>query len=376
MGGTDYFSIPIFFIIFRETTEAAMIVSVLLSFLNQVIIEDHAMKKRLSRQVWGGTLLGLAISLAIGAAFIVVWNKYSKNLWGQSEGIWVGCFSFVAVLMITVMGLAMLRTTHIQEKWKGKLSKAMDTEAERGLGNSSRRYALFILPFITVLREGLEAIVFIGGVTFTETAKAIPAAVIVGVICGLLVGYIIYRGGNKLNLHKFFTASTCLLLLLAAGLVARGVAAFESYAWNKLINAQNDDGGTYDPRINVWALKCCDPKNNDAGGWQLFNAILGWSNIASIGTIVCYIGYWLVIIVALVYMKLKRRRDARTLAAKAEDDTIIDTKEFVAEKTELPSSGSGSGSGSATSLKEDDTIQVAENEEALGQDRPVDLKNL
>ncbi|KAF9271163.1 high-affinity iron permease, partial [Mortierella alpina] len=90
-------------------------------------------------------------------------NKYSKNLWGQSEGIWVGCFSFVAVIMITVMGLAMLRTSHIQEKWKVKLSKAMDDEAERGLGNSSRRYALFILPLITVLREGLEAIVFIGG---------------------------------------------------------------------------------------------------------------------------------------------------------------------------------------------------------------------
>ncbi|KAF9272386.1 high-affinity iron permease, partial [Mortierella alpina] len=72
MGGTDYFSIPIFFIIFRETTEAAIIVSVLLSFLNQVIAEDHAMRRRLSRQVWGGTLLGLLISLAIGAAFIVI----------------------------------------------------------------------------------------------------------------------------------------------------------------------------------------------------------------------------------------------------------------------------------------------------------------
>ncbi|KAF9355641.1 high-affinity iron permease [Mortierella sp. AD094] len=306
--GSDYFSVPIFFIIFRETTEAAIIVSVLLSFLSQVITEDHAMRKRLARQVWGGTALGLIISLAIGAAFIVVWNKYATNLWATSEGIWVGCFSFVAVLMITVMGLAMLRTAHIQEKWKVKLSKAMDQEAERGLGNSSRRYALFVLPLITVLREGLEAIVFIGGVTFTESAKAIPAAVIVGFICGLLIGYILYRGGNRMNLHKFFTASTCLLLLLAAGLVAKGVAAFESYAWNKATNAKSDDSGSYDPRNNVWALTCCDPNANDQGFAQLMNALFGWSNIASIGTIVCYIGYWLVVIVALIHMKLKRRR--------------------------------------------------------------------
>lgn len=86
-------------------------------------------------------------------------------MWAGSEGIWVGVFSLVAVVMITVMGMAMLRTTQIQEKWKGKLSKAMDNENQKGLGNASRRYAMFILPLITVLREGLEAIVFIGGVS-------------------------------------------------------------------------------------------------------------------------------------------------------------------------------------------------------------------
>lgn len=51
MGFGDYFSIPIFFIIFRETTEAAIIVSVLLSFLSQVLTDDSPMRKRLARQV-------------------------------------------------------------------------------------------------------------------------------------------------------------------------------------------------------------------------------------------------------------------------------------------------------------------------------------
>ncbi|KAG0364546.1 iron permease FTR1 family-domain-containing protein [Gamsiella multidivaricata] len=364
--GSDYFSVPIFFIIFRETTEAAIIVSVLLSFLKQVITDDHAMRKRLSRQVWGGTILGLAISLAIGAAFIVIWNKYANNLWATSEGIWVGCFSFLAVAMITVMGLAMLRTTQIQEKWKVKLSKAMDEETERGLSNSSRRYALFVLPLITVLREGLEAIVFIGGVTFTETAKAIPAAVIVGVFCGLLVGYILYRGGNKMNLHKFFTASTCLLLLLAAGLVSKGVAAFESYAWTKATHAQSDDGGTYDPRINVWALSCCDPNNTSAGFAQLMNALFGWSNIASIGTIVCYIVYWLAVTIALIHMKLRRRRAAvRTALNEVPEDTMLEDRKDTHLINEITPESESSGSGSA-SLKEqnsgsDDRIQAVDH---------------
>ncbi|KAG0223744.1 high-affinity iron permease [Actinomortierella wolfii] len=306
MGAADYFSIPIFFIIFRETTEAAIIVSVLLSFLHQVLFDDPVMRKRLARQVWAGTGIGLLISLAIGMAFIYVWNVYGANLWASSEGIWVGCFSFVAVVMITVMGIAMLRTNQMQEKWKVKLAKAMDDENDRGLGNKSRKYALFILPLITVLREGLEAVVFIGGVTFTEKMEAIPAAVIVGVLIGCLVGLLLYRGGNSMNLHPFFVGSTCLLMLIAAGLVSKGIQAFESYVWGILTDAQSDDGGTYDPRINVWALKCCDPKQPDAGGWALFNAILGWSNIASYFSIGGYILYWVVVIVSLVHLKRKR----------------------------------------------------------------------
>lgn len=93
-------------------------------------------------------------------------NKYATNLWAASEGIWVGSFSFLASIMITVMGIAMLRTNQMQEKWKVKLAKAMDDENARGLGNQSRKYALFLLPLITVLREGLEAVVFIGGVNY------------------------------------------------------------------------------------------------------------------------------------------------------------------------------------------------------------------
>ncbi|KAG0045222.1 hypothetical protein BGZ89_005709, partial [Linnemannia elongata] len=66
------FSVPIYFVIFRETTEAAVIVSVLLSFLSQVLANDNQMRNRLATQVWAGTALGLLISIAIGAAFIVV----------------------------------------------------------------------------------------------------------------------------------------------------------------------------------------------------------------------------------------------------------------------------------------------------------------
>ena len=63
--------------------------------------------------------------------------------------------------------------------------------------------------------------------------------------------------------------------------------------------------GSYDVDGNVWHLPYGNPENPNNGGWQIFNAILGWNNTATVGTILAYIFYWLFVIGALVYMKWK-----------------------------------------------------------------------
>lgn len=70
------------------------------------------------------------------------------------------------------MGLTMLRIDRSKLKWKIKLQAAFDKKLDnteladhdkRSARNS--KWTLFLLPFITVLREGLEAVVFVGGVS-------------------------------------------------------------------------------------------------------------------------------------------------------------------------------------------------------------------
>lgn len=167
MSSQDLFNVPIFFILFRETTEAAIIVSVLLSFLQRMFNKESPVYKRLRNQIWIGSAAGLFICLCIGAAFIAVYYTVLNDIWGNSEDIWEGVFSLVAVIMITVMGLAMLKTERMQEKWKVKLAKAVEKSKEdkSTLKEKFQKYAFFFLPFFTVLREGLEAVVFIGGVS-------------------------------------------------------------------------------------------------------------------------------------------------------------------------------------------------------------------
>lgn len=69
-------------------------------------------------------------------------------------------------------------------------------------------------------------------------------------------------------------------------------------------DAGGDGPGSFDVRGNVWHLNCCNPENNfDNDGWSIFNAIFGWTNSATIGSVLSYVFYWLAVMVVLVIMK-------------------------------------------------------------------------
>lgn len=69
----------------------------------------------------------------------------------------------------------MLRIDRSQIKWKAKFAAAFAPQAadqkltahERRQGRRGK-WSLFILPFVTVLRESLEMVVFVGGVRSTS----------------------------------------------------------------------------------------------------------------------------------------------------------------------------------------------------------------
>ena len=144
-------------------------------------------------------MTGFAIVLVIGGAIIGVFYGLGKDKWSKAEYIYEGSFALVASLIVTFIGAAMLRMGKMKEKWRVKLAKAVKEGPVSGLGFWSafklwtEKYAMFVVPFITVLREGLEAVVFIAGVTFSAPPSAFPLPVIMGLIAGCFVGYLIYK---------------------------------------------------------------------------------------------------------------------------------------------------------------------------------------
>lgn len=238
--------------------------------------------------------------------------------WGSTEYIWEGVFALIASIIIALMGAALLRISKMQAKWRVKLAKALEAKDNKHakFGNRfkawAEKYAMFLLPFVTVLREGIEAIVFIGGVSLGVQASSIPLPTFCGLLAGCAVGFIIYKGGNMAPLQFFLIASTCFLYLVAAGLFSRSIWFFETDAWNKATGgdaAENGSGpGSYDIRRSVWHVNCCNPELNGGGGWGIFNALLGWQNSATYGSVIGYNVFWIVTILGFVVMRFQEKK--------------------------------------------------------------------
>lgn len=334
---SDYFSIEIFFIILRETLETAIIISVLLSFINQrshshdgsgnsVSHQRHAEEQRKLRlQVWAGAVIGLLICLVIGLVFITCFYIIGKDYWSYTERLWEGIFSLISSVIITVMGIGLLRINKVMKvKWWIKLGSAYNTEDNSGRLETSegsddidselsgtpvsqerprkhsftKKYFLAILPLITTLREGLEAVVFVGGIGMSQPPTSIPLSIVGGILVGSGIGYMLYKGGNKMSLQYFLIFLTCFLYIVSAGLMSRGVWFMELERYVRLcggldVSETGSGPGSYDIANSVWHVNCCNGLTD--GWWMVLNAIIGWTNSATYGSVISYCTYWLIV---------------------------------------------------------------------------------
>ncbi|KAL7777612.1 hypothetical protein CFE70_004279 [Pyrenophora teres f. teres 0-1] len=321
----NVFNVPVFFICFRECLETSIIVSVLLAFLKQTLgpEQDAAVHKRLVRQIWYGVGAGIFICLVICAGVIGTFYTAGRNTFESAEHIWEGVFALIASIIITVMGAALLRVSKLQDKWRVKIAKVLEQKDSKlpikgKLKKWSEKYAMFILPFITVLREGIEAVLFIAGVGLGAPATSFPLAVICGLGAGAFIGFLIYKGGNKTSLQIFLVVSTCFLYLVAAGLFSKGVWDLEQHAWVKLAGEGAAEAGTgpgsYDIRKSVWHV----------------------NNSATYGSVISYNLYWLVVILGFLFLGWKESKetvaqDAGSVSPNA-SDTSSDQGEIAGNK--------------------------------------------
>ena len=194
-------------VMLREGFEASLVVGILLAFLNRTGRRDMFLP------VWIGAAIASAISVAVAVTLFLV----GAELEGRSEAVWEGATMLAAASLLTWMIFWMRRQARtIRRDLEDQMARALASGSALGLA---------VVAFVGVLREGVEtALLFFG--SFEETNAVLSSiGAAVGLALAVSLGYLFYRGSERLDLRRFFTFTSALLLLFAAYLLASGLHA-------------------------------------------------------------------------------------------------------------------------------------------------------
>lgn len=197
-----------FVITLREGFEAALVVGLILAFLYKTGYGNRA------RAVWAGVAAAVSLSIVGGAALFLSGSR----LEGDSGLLFEGLAMLLAASVVTWMVFWMRRQaatigSDLREHVSLSLEKGSD-------------YALGAIAFVGVGREGLETALFL--FASVESSGALLAVVsgLIGLAVAILLGVLFYRGALKMDLRKFFTYTSVLVIGFAAYLVYGAVHEF------------------------------------------------------------------------------------------------------------------------------------------------------
>lgn len=206
--------LPTFIIGLREGLEAALIVGIIAAFLGQQGRKDSL------RQMWIGVAAAVVLCIVIGVGL----EALSRELPQKQQEMLETVIGLIAVGFVTYMILWMRR--HARD-----LKGEIEGQAASALADGSAR-ALVFMAFLAVMREGFETAVFLLATFQNSTNKAAGGfGAVFGVLVAAVVGYLIFRGGLRLNLQRFFRVTGVVLVVIAAGLVMGAFRTGHEAGW-------------------------------------------------------------------------------------------------------------------------------------------------
>ncbi|MFG1172261.1 iron uptake transporter permease EfeU [Erwiniaceae bacterium CAU 1747] len=206
-----------FLIMLREGLEAALIVSLIASYL-----------KRTQRGQWFGAMWA-GVAVAVALCFALGWfiNETTGEFPQKQQELFEGLVAVIAVVILTWMVFWMRK---VSRNVKAQLEDAVDNALNKG---NSSGWALVLMVFLAVAREGLESVFFLLAAFQQDVGYAPPLGAMLGLGTAVLLGMLIYWGGVRLNLASFFKWTSLFIIFVAAGLAAGAIRAFhEAGLWN------------------------------------------------------------------------------------------------------------------------------------------------
>ena len=101
------------------------------------------------------------------------------------------------------------------------------------IGEDPLGCALSVAVGLSVLREGAETVLFVGGLVSgsTESPTLIGLSVIAGLALGALAGWLVYAGLGKVKPQQLFAVTNVLILLLAGNIASQLAKTLNQADW-------------------------------------------------------------------------------------------------------------------------------------------------
>ena len=261
-------------IVFREVIEAGLIVGIVLA----------ATKGVARRGFW--VSLGIGVG-ALGACVVAICASQIAALFrGSGQEIFNASVLLAAVVMLAWHNSWM--ASHGQD-----IARQMRAVGGAVAAGQRPMTALAIVVGVAVLREGSEIVLFLYGIanSGSESALAMVAGGILGIVCGALLSALMYLGLVAIPMRRLFAVTTWLITLLAAGMASQAVVFLQQAGYFQSFAEP------------LWDTSGILPEDSIPG--RLLHSLIGYSDSPTAAQLVAYL---LTIAVIIMLMRLVSRR--------------------------------------------------------------------
>ena len=158
-----------FLVVLRESIEAALIVGIMWAYLDKIERPEY------QKYLLYGSLAAIVSSIGLGGLIIITL--------GELSGFWEKAFEGVASITATIV---------------------------------------LILAFVAVAREGLETVLFLTPLLSIDLGSTLVGSVL-GLGVALALSLAAKRGIYNMDISKFFSYTSLILIIFAAGLFGYGI---------------------------------------------------------------------------------------------------------------------------------------------------------
>jgi high-affinity iron transporter len=293
-------ALPTFVVTLREGFEAALVVGIVLAFLQKA--QQTSLYRWVYLGIGGGILASTLVGLFLGGLLQGLESTQGMYTPVVKEFL-AGIFTLVAIAMLSWMLIWMtLQAKSVKSEVQGSISNAL---AE----NNNARRAIFLLIFMAVLREGFETVLFI--IAKFQEGWQLPA---IGAISGLTtaaaLGFLLFRWGVKINIRQFFQIMGIFLLLIVGGLVVSALKDFDaaiamlSQLDLGYSNLCFDSGASCILGPQVWDASQVLPDKEFPG--IILKSLFGYRQTLYLAQAIAYVGF-LVIVGGIYFQSLTGR---------------------------------------------------------------------